>query len=244
MATNHTYTSGTYNSVNLSIITTAASNIKLLNLRNTTGGMKSLQASSYFGINGAWFNMGTGDDILNIAKNNGSFVGPNTEGQNNYVGSGAVAWNGSQLSCYSSVDSADDISFLSNSNTWGQGGIALWLGYSAWENQVRNQSGAEIYLSGNAARTAMIANMSTNQVYLIVTTNNVTTTSFRSAIQSFLGIIDQGQANNTYQGIMLDGGGSSQLKAKNSANTTINIANSSGGVYRPLTQIVALKSTT
>lgn len=188
--------------------------------------------------------MSTNKIILNIAKYNGSVVGPDTEGQNNSVGSGAVAWNGSQLSCYSSVDSADDISFLSNSNTWGQGGIALWLGYSDWENQVRNQSGAYEFLSGPAARTAMIANMSTNKVYLIVTTASVTMASFRSAIQSFLGIVDQGQANNTYQGIMLDGSYSSQLKAKDSANNTINIANSSGGSYRPLTQIVALKSTT
>lgn len=245
MATN--FVQGTYAGVDLSILSTSASNIQVLNFRSLNGSKKSLRNSSYFGINGGWYNRGATvrtDQVINIAMNNGSPVGPDTnrdgrlEGSDNYVGSGVVAWNGSQLSCYADVSTASEISFLSNRNTWAQGGIALWLGYGNWEDQVDNQPAASSYkAAAEGGRTALIANMNTNTVYLIITTEKVTMASFRSAIQSFLGIYDGAQANYTIQGIMLDGGSSTQMRAKNSSNSIVNLGNSSA-----IPQFVALKS--
>ena len=245
MATQHTYLGGTFAGIPLNIIITAASNIQLVNFRNS-GSKKSLRNSSYYGINGAWYNRDSNvrtDQILNIAMYNGSALGPDTnrdglpEGSNNYVGSGVVAWNGSQLSCYTSVEAASEISFLKRAGTWGQGGIALWLGWSNWLAQVEAQPSGSLYTGSADGRTALIANMSTNKVYLIVTTATATTATFRAAIQSYLGITDGAQANNTYQGIMLDGGSSTQLKAKTSNNTTVNIGNSSA-----IPEVIVLKS--
>ena len=150
--------------------------------------------------------------------------------------SGVVAWNGSQVSCYGDVTHASQISFLSSSGTWGQGGIALWLGWSNWEAQVDNQPAASQYKPAlENGRTTLIANMSTNKAYLIITTAPVTMATFRSAIQGYLGITDGAQASNTYQGVMLDGGSSTQLKAKNSSNATVNV-----GHTNPVSEIVAL----
>lgn len=249
MATKHTYEARTCAGVALHVISTAASNIQVLNFRSINGQKKSLSNSTYFGINGGWFNRGASvrtDQVINIAMNNGAAVGPDTnrdgrpEGSDNYIGSGVVAWNGSQLSCYASVEHASEISFLSRAGTWGQGGIALWLGWSAWESQVNNQPNASMYKdAATGGRTALIANMSTNKVYLIITEEEVTMAEFRAAIQSYLGITDGNQANNTYQGVMLDGGSSTQLKAKNASNATVTKGNNS-----VIPQFIALKSNT
>lgn len=245
MATNHSYKTGTYGGVDLHVITTAASNIKLLNLRQTDGGLKVLRNTSHYGVNGGWYNMSTDLKLLNIAMQDGQPVGPSTQGNTNDVGMGAVAWNGTQVSAYTQAMSASDISGISGTGTWIQGGIALWIGYQGWEQKVKDQW-AGTYLTGTACRTAMVGKLGYNQVDLFVTVEKVTFAAFRSAVQAFYGITsDSAQANNSHQGIMLDGSYSSQMRAKNSSNTTVNVALSdSSGSYRPIAQLVTLKSTT
>ena len=138
----------------MSILSPSASNIQVLNFRSLNGSKKSLRNSSYFGIKGGWYNRGAAsraDQVINISTNTGSPVGTDTnrdgrlEGSDNYVGSGVVAWNGSQSSCYADVSTSSETSFLTSRNTWAQGAIALWLGYNRWENQVDNQPTASSY---------------------------------------------------------------------------------------------------
>ena len=98
MATN--YSCATYSGVELHIIRTDAQNIKPVNLMNTT--RTSMENTNYYGVNGGFFNMSGDNRTLNIALENGNVVGPYlnnySNGFGNSVGSGAIYWNGSQLS--------------------------------------------------------------------------------------------------------------------------------------------------
>ena len=96
----------------------------------------------------------SGDNrTLNIALENGNVVGPYlnnySNGFGNSVGSGAIYWNGSQLSTTQSVEYADQLSIYGESGTWAQGGIVLWLGYYNWENQFKIQKHADAYQTTN-----------------------------------------------------------------------------------------------
>lgn len=173
---------------------------------------------------------------------NGSNVGSGIYGgRESTVGNGAIAWNGNTwtLSNYTNAPSYSSIGFSTQANTWAQGGFHLWLGYTDWRTQFMAQPDASTFINGSAYRTAMIANTTTKNVYLIVTLQSVTISAFRSAIQSYLNISDGSQLNSTYNGILLDGGGSSQLRAKDSSGNVVNISQS-----RPLAQIVVLKDVT
>lgn len=85
----------------------------------------------------------------------------------------------------------------------------------------------------------MVINTQTNTVYLIVAvaSSDTTVRAFRNAIQSYFGITDSSNGNATcvYQGLLLDGGGSSAMRAMNSNGDVIT---TSAG--RPLNQIIAL----
>ena len=241
---NHDYSTGTYNNIVLHIIRTHARNIRLFDQTSTAAGRKPLHNSGYFGINGGWFDLGTPFDILNIAMYNGNNVG-NGEygGRVNTVGSGAIGWNGdtNSLSFFTNAASCDSIPFSAQANSWVQGGFHLWLGNSNWQTQFVNQPSGSSFINGNAYRTAMIANKSTNNVYLVVTNQSVSVSAFRGAIQSYMGITDGSQSNANIQALLLDGGLSSQLRAKDSNGAIKEIYMESGGAARSLAQIAVLK---
>lgn len=115
----------TYSGVELHIIQTVAQNIKSVNLMNPT--CTSRENTNYYGVNDGVFNMSSDHRTLNIALENGNVVGPYrnnyTNGFGNSVGSGAICWNGSQLSIAYSVAYADKFSIYGKSGTWAQGGI-------------------------------------------------------------------------------------------------------------------------
>ena len=87
----------------------------------------------------------------------------------------------------------------------------------------------------------MIANKSTNNVYLVVTNQSVSVSAFRGAIQSYMGITDGSQSNANIQALLLEGGLSSQLRAKDPNGDIKEIYMESGGVARSLAQIAVLK---
>lgn len=113
MATNHTYSTGKYGtkSIELHIIKTSASNIKLVNLREK----QTLKQSEYYGTNGGFFNMGSGGQSISIGIYNGTVVGSD---KNNWNGGGILAWNGSVISAYRKKQNASDVSFWHNNGTW------------------------------------------------------------------------------------------------------------------------------
>lgn len=104
----HRYTTGTYNGITLQIIKTHANNIKLTSLNR----VQSLANSTYYGINGGWFDrfLANGEPAnvktLNISWQNGAWVpglssNPNGSGgdYNEYgCGNSAIYWTGSALS--------------------------------------------------------------------------------------------------------------------------------------------------
>ena len=233
---NHNYISVTLNGVPLHIIETSADNIEMVNLQRRS----TLSNSGYFGINGGFFNSNVPGDItcLNIATNGSNPVGPNGTGGINGLGFAAIVNDGGQLKLLEPViETIDEIvDKCEGTLIWAQGGGNLALGDSGWTlGDLRFGPDA---IANSQGRTAMVANTATNKVYLVVqrATSNKTVVGFRNAIQQYFGITS---TSTDYVGILLDGGGSSALRAKNSLSATVSV---DGG--RPLCQIVALKDAT
>ena len=240
----YTYTAS--NKVVLHVVTTPPKTIKLLNYMKKG----TLTSSTYYGINGGWFNMVTGlsdKRVLNIAMQDGEPVGPEDtikqdgviqDGSTNCVGRAAIAYNGGTINYYQSVRTADEIPNIKGAGRWAQGGVALNLGKTNWTADVEEANCAV----ATSAWTAMVADMrSYNRViYLIVAKdpkngNNLTPRMFRTAIEEMLNIVDGDIASATYKGILLDGSDSSQMRALDPSDNVVTFGGSSG---RALCQII------
>ena len=223
MAANYTYKTHTYGGVKLHIIETKASNIKLVNTAQD-GSANTLASSNNYGINGAFFVMSENKEehanmVLNIAYYNGVCMKTGGKNENdaihNNVGKGIVGWDGTYARYHENVEYADELDYINGKNTWAQGGVALWLGTKYWKDKFIEQN-ADRYIDETAYpayRTAMICDLGTsNKVYLIITTNTTTVEKFRAAIEDLFDINDDsGLASEDFQGIMLDGGSSTQM---------------------------------
>lgn len=248
MATNHNYKTGTYNGILLHMIRTRASNITLKNLRCN----KNLKQSGYYGVNGGFFNFATASvnprRVISLAKIDGAVVGPNANdgNSNNWNGGGIIVWNGRQLSALFNKPNTDaaNIAGTSAVGTWAQGGISLWLGYSNYNSAVATGNGGARPVQAqngiDAARTALVADMDTNYVYLIVTVDACDYKNLRQAIQEYFGITDGSAVNSRYAGIMLDGSGSTQMKVNRANGEDVEIL----GDGRGLAEIIVLKDET
>lgn len=171
---------------------------------------------------------------MNIATNGTTPVGPNGTGATNDLGFAAIINKCGQLKLVPPViNSIDDIVTKYDTPIWAQGGGNLALGDPTWTLDTLCFS--DDAKANSAGRTAMVANTATNKVYLIVqrASSNKTIAAFRTAIQQYFGITS---ASTNYVGILLDGGGSSAIRAKNNLGATASI---DGG--RALCQIIALK---
>lgn len=245
MATNHIASTNTYTvskgSVTLKDISTPASNIKILSFsrKYNQRTKKTIAAANEYGINGSFFAMSTDSHISNLAWQNGvrqgyflndsevpEVNGVRTDGFTNSVGKSIIYFKNNQVHFSTSVTSSGE-SWLAGS-TWIQGGIGLFLGYQDWESMFK-KDGEGQYVNDSAKRSAMVINTVTNRVYLIACTSNVMTKYFREAImQRFQ--IQEGDTNHKWRGIMLDGGGSTQL-----LGSGISVSSE-----RPIPQMVAL----
>lgn len=251
MAEHHTYYSGTYSGVNLHVMATDASNIQIVNLK----GESTLRASDYYGANGGFFVM-SNNNVISLALNDGYHIGPGDQGSDNkWNGGGAIAWNGYAFEIYSPIQNKSSLSSNVSGDeanclpgTWVQGGYSMFLGASNWYSKIKEElSGADPSADvSRAGRTGMVVDTLSKLVYLYVTKNVTTFTSFRKAVQSHIGIQDGDGVNYRYKGLFLDGSYSSQMKAKTvgSPGTTVNIDWSEEGSYRKLTQIIALRDNT
>lgn len=221
MANKHKYKTGTYGNIKLHVIETDASNIKLVNL----AGGKSIGGSTYFGVNGGWFDLQKG--LLNVTVCDG-YVVADSGSNNNGVGGGVIGWDGSQALCLTGTNNIDAIRGavmgVAKNGTWAQGGFSLWLGDSQWktklDKEVNGDDQVNIVYSSHPGRTALVAKNG-GDVRLFVTRETVGVEKFRDAIQAYLGI-KNGTATE-WKGILLDGSYSSQLKAKNDSNATVTI---------------------
>lgn len=211
-----TYATRTINGIALHVIETSPANIILKNIKRT-----AVRNSGEYGINGAFFSMGVSDYLFyNIATNDGVAVGPdgsgeaNGSGSSSKVGRAALVYHNNKLKLIDPAVRAETVQAqLGNPIAkWMQGGINMDLGDSNWKSNWYFDYGPTTTSTG---RTAMVANTSTNKVYLIigVSTSAKSIETFRAALQSYFGITDSTNGTSIYKGIMLDGGGSSSMRA-------------------------------
>lgn len=253
MAKGHTCAQNTYTisgkSVTLYEICTRSSNIKVSSFArryHQTGTVKTLSASGEYGINASWFDNSSGGDhhIMNLAYQNGVRQGcilndaeiheihrVLPDGFTNSVGKSAIYRANGSLGFSSNIVNSSS-SLVSNS-TWLQGGINLFLGESEGETKLKSER--EGLYGGDARRSAMVADLANDKVYLFAVTQGITPETLRAVIMKRLSI-QEGNTAHKYRGIMLDGGGSTQM-----AGAAINIRSSEN---RPIPQIVGLNDKT
>ena len=249
MAKSHTCAQNTYTisgkSVTLYEISTRSSNIKVMSFarkHNQAKMVKTLPESGEYGINASWFAIDGDKHIMNLAYQNGERQGSIlkdsdvrevhgvlSDGFTNSVGKSVIFRANGVLGFSSNIVNSSS-SLVSNS-TWLQGGINLFLGDSDWSTKFNNEGGSA-YLSP-AKRSAMVADLMNDKVYLFAVTQNISPSTFRTAIMKRLSI-QEGNTAYKYFGIMLDGGGSTQM-----AGDTISILST-----RPIPQIVGLNDKT
>ena len=250
MAKSHTCAQNTYTisgkSVTLYEISTRSSNIKVMSFARKTGQnklVKTLSASGEYGINASWFDIKGDKHIMNLAYQNGirqgsllndadtNFNGVKVDGFTNSVGRSAIFRANGVLGFSSNIVNSSS-SLVSNS-TWLQGGINMFLGESGGKSKFYSE-GASTY-DYDANRSGMVADLANDRVYLFAVNQGITPEIFRAVIMKRLSI-QEGNATHKYRGIMLDGGGSTQM-----VGATINIRSSED---RPIPQIVGLNDKT
>lgn len=233
-----TYATKTINGITLHVIETSPANIILKNIKRT-----AVRNSGEFGINGAFFSMGVSDYLFyNIATNDGVAVGPdgsgeaNGSGSSSKVGRAALVFHNNMLKLIDPAERAATVQAqLGNPIAkWMQGGINLDLGNSNWKNNWYFDYGPS---STSTGRTAMVANTNTNKVYLIIgiSTSAKSIEAFRSALQGYFDITDSANGTSIYKGIMLDGGGSSSMRAM------VNGAAKNFGGTRAINEMICLR---
>ncbi|QSF46214.1 hypothetical protein [Paenibacillus tianjinensis] len=174
-------------------------------------GGSTIPGQSSDGINGSFFDFGTGS-LLTIAVNNDIPVGPGTKDdygsgyQNAGYARGTLVWDSrEQQFSVQIVSSAASLNVISRYQYWAQGGISMTLGNdSTWASIADQQNMPN--RTGNAMRAGLVYN-NTNNIWLVVTNTLCTAAQFRSAIKEKIG------SGTLVNGIFLDGSGSAQLKA-------------------------------
>lgn len=187
----------------------------------------------YCGCNAGFFDPGyqTGSSY-NIALNYGVPIGPiftipktttkKEAGSFNSVGYYNIVFTGGEIKYVKAVDvdellTALNLSASNKSNiVWAQGGGALYLGddegFKSFYTQYKGVDGYLPLTDENkyARRTALVANIGTKQIYLIVYATAITVEAFRSSIEQYFSINASNYSN--YAGLILDGGTSSCLR--------------------------------
>lgn len=236
MATNHTCISFTDSSGrDFKIIQTAASNIKLRSYADPI----TLRDEDLYGMNGSFFNTST-NKLLNIAYQDGVCIGNDVDsddGYRNSCGTSLISWTGSVLRCNNSVTTGASTYVPKTANSWAQGGIGLFLCDSNWSTRFHSQAGVPDDIDGGSARSGILINTSTKQVYLFMTRILTTIVSdLRSAMMQYAGLTEGGSAGS-WAAIMVDGGRSAQLRGE-SINSYVSV------LPRAVPQVITLKSKT
>ena len=249
MAKNHVCAKNTYTvngkTVTLYEISTRSSNIKVMSFarkHNQAKMVKTLPESGEYGINASWFDINGDKHIMNLAYQNGErqgsilddvqvVEGVITDGFTNSVGKSAIFRANGVLGFSSNIVNSSS-SLVSNS-TWLQGGINLFLGESGGETKLDIER--EGLYGGDARRSAMVADLTNDKVYLFAVTQGIPPATLRAVIMKRLSI-QESNTTHKYRGIMLDGGGSTQM-----VGATITLRSS---INRPIPQIVGLNDKT
>jgi len=245
MAANHTITY--YHDSKMQreyyILKTKASNIKLVSFFREAGtpSAKNIRDTSYYGINGSYFDT-SNFRIQNIAFQDGqplySINSTLPDATKNECGNSVVFWDGQKLGYADGITYGTPDTLPRNSGSWTQGGFGLYLGDSGWLNKYNAQSASNsVNVNEGSWRSAMLINLSTNDVYLFYARTSTTNISeLRHGMMSFVGLSDGNPpANTVWKGLLLDGGRSAQLRGEGlSVYATI--------LPRAVPQIIALRN--
>lgn len=206
----YTYGEATYNGVTLYLIRTAGNNIILPDINN-----KNLGDTTYYGINGGFFDFAT-RAILSVTVVNDVPSGSGVKLDKTYgVGwfnekyaRGTMVYDGGRNTfSVPVVSSAGEISVLDRNNYWGQGGVSMNLNDDAnWFNIATQQNLPAHSLTATSRRAALVYGGSA--VWLVITPNEVTTTTFRNAIKAKVAT-----TASSRDAIFLDASGSAQIRS-------------------------------
>ena len=163
------------------------------------------------------------DDVPEVTKDSGTKV----DGFLNSVGKSIIYYRNGAVNFSTNVTSRYDNKVVGS--TWVQGGAGLFFGYSDWADMFKAEGTVYPVTGEVAPRSAMVINTVTNRVYLVTTSNSVTIKDFRKAMMQNFGITE-GDTNSYWRGMLLDGGGSTQLVG----STVESLSN------RPVPQMIAL----
>lgn len=216
-------------------IKTTADNIKIESFyRRGEGVVSKLITEGLYGMNGSYFNTST-SALCNIAYQDGVPQGSSNasnDGCINSVGKSLIYYKNSKLYYAANVEDDSDSRVPKVTGSWAQGGIGLYLGYSAWEEMFIADGDGEFSDDSNA-RTALVVNLQTNEVYLFACTIDVSVAYFRERIMDVIGISDN-DSSTYWRGILLDGGRSLQIRGKNYYKASV--------VVRSVPQVIVVKS--
>ena len=196
-----------------------AENIELRNFGyHGSTDLKTLTEAGVIGMNGCFFgiNINNGRSTLNnIVYQGGQPLGSlidDSDVAENKVGTAVIYWTGTVLHYNDSVHKIEDFTMPTARDSWIQGGIGLYFGKNNWETLMRNSMGESwSNLSQAAYRTAMVADIGQKDVYLMAwPEDEITFGELREDIFSYFGITES--TSSAYEGITLDGGGSTQIR--------------------------------
>lgn len=239
MATNYTYYSFSHVGLRYYVLKTKASNIQLVSFQTKYGEDKFIKDTPYYGMNASFFEEAT-STILNIAYQDGTYVGPDTQGYtNDGCGTGIVCWNGLRLRQYNDVQNGSSTLVPKTSGSWAQGGFSLYLCDPDWKDKfnVQRQRDPKL-LTSLSPRTGILINENTNDVFLFMAPGIISTVEgLRNAMMSDAGITEGGNSG-PWKAILTDGGASTQMFCAEYAVLPL------GSLQRKVPQIIALKNNT
>lgn len=202
MASNYSFYSFIVNSeINYNVLTTSASNIKLVKFSAPT----NLRDTNYYGMNGSFYNTDT-NVISNIIYQSGANLG-----NDNTCGTSLVYWDGSALRYANGVSDKNSSIIPKSSGSWAQGGFGLFLCDTGWEKKFNAQPAAAD-MGGGSPRCGILVNADTKTVHLFMTSGLAgTVANLRQAMMEFASL-KEGDSPRNYFGLMVDGGRSAQMR--------------------------------
>lgn len=102
---------------------------------------------------------------------------------------------------------------ITGTGSWAVGGQALFLGDSNWYTKMSNDWFRDYKNQASTYWTGMVININYSDVHLMVgyKSSGMKPADFRTAMLEHICLVDTDAESRVYRGIILDGGGSSQL---------------------------------
>ena len=209
----------TFNGRTFFVMKVKARDIELCNFGyHGSTDLKTLTEAGIIGMNGCFFGKASNGKttLYNIAYQGGKPIGSlsdDTDAKRNQTGKGLIYWDGTSLRFNDYVADVTSLKIPTASNSWMQGGINLYFGYNNWETMMEPTMEDVEWndLRGRAYRTAMVAHISKNDLYLFACPKTqITFSELRKDIFSYFGITES--TSSAYKGIALDGGISTQIR--------------------------------